>query len=71
MMKLRQDLISAAMFMISSLAVVNIAGAQPATPAVAPANMQKQSRPYYVEGVVVVVLMAAAGVAVCRSSRRV
>ena len=43
----------------------------PAAPVVVPANVVKQSRPYYVEGAVVVLLMAAAGYAVCRSSRRV
>ena len=36
-----------------------------------PSNVVKQSRPYYVEGAVVVLLMAAAVFAVCRSSRRV
>ena len=36
-----------------------------------PSNVVKVQRPYYVEGAVVVLLMAAAGVAVCRSSRRV
>lgn len=36
-----------------------------------PSNVVKQSRPYYVEGAVVVSLMAASVYAVCRSSRRV
>lgn len=43
----------------------------PGAPVVIPANVVKQSRPYYAEGAVVVLLMAAAGYAVCRSSRRV
>lgn len=46
--------------------------AQTTNPPIAtPSNVIKQSRPYYVEGAVVVLLMAAAGYAVCRSSRRV
>ncbi len=42
-----------------------------APPTTLPSNVVRQSRPYYVEGAVVVLLMAAAGFAVCRSSRRV
>ena len=48
------------------------ASAQGTPPTTAlPSNVVKQSRPFYVEGTVVVLLMAAAGFAVCRSSRRV
>ena len=48
------------------------ASAQGTPPTTAlPSNVVKQSRPFYVEGAVVVLLMAAAGFAVCRSSRRV
>ncbi len=52
--------------------VIESASAQgTAPPAALPTNVVKQSRPFYVEGTVVVLLMAAAGFAVCRSSRRV
>lgn len=47
------------------------ADAQGAGAAQLPSNAVKQSRPYYVEGAVVVGLMAASVFAVCRSSRRV
>ncbi|HEY0983837.1 MULTISPECIES: hypothetical protein [unclassified Schlesneria] len=54
------------------LAVNESAAQGPAAPPVIPpANSAQQSRPFYVEGAVVVALMAAAGYAVCRSSRRV
>ena len=66
------------LLLLTTLAVVNSfaikqVNAQTAAPTVVPvpSNVVKQSRPYYVEGAVVVGLMAAAVFAVCRSSRRV
>lgn len=69
------------LLLLTTLAVVNsfaieqaVAQTAPAGPSTAvpvPSNVVKQSRPYYVEGAVVVGLMAAAVFAVCRSSRRV
>ena len=54
-----------------SVVVENASAQGTAPPTALPSNVVRQSRPYYVEGAVVVLLMAAAGFAVCRSSRRV
>lgn len=57
-------------FQLDKASAQGPAGAPTAAPAL-PANVVKVSRPYYVEGAVVVLLMAAAVFAVVRSSRRV
>ena len=72
MWNLRQSLLSVTIIMAMLPAVTEKVAAQGTnTPPAVPSNVVKQSRPYYVEGAVVVFLMAAAGYAVCRSSRRV
>ncbi len=72
MLILRRCLLSLTIIVASLSATAEDVAAQGAnTPPATPTNVVKQSRPYYVEGAVVVLLMAAAGYAVCRSSRRV
>ena len=69
---LRRSLLSLTMVVSLFSVVLENASAQgTAPPPALPTNVVKQSRPFYVEGPVVVLLMAAAGFAVCRSSRRV
>ncbi|MEI8018148.1 MAG: hypothetical protein WCH39_08085 [Schlesneria sp.] len=72
MRPLRRSLLSLTIIVGLFGVVLENASAQGTTPpTVLPSNVVKQSRPFYVEGTVVVLLMAAAGFAVCRSSRRV
>ena len=72
MRPLRRSLLSLTIIVSVLGVILEDASAQGTTPPAAlPANVVKQSRPYYVEGAVVVLLMATAGFAVCRSSRRV
>ena len=71
-MILRRPVLNLAATVVLVCAVSRTGAAQgTATPVAPPSNVVKQSRPYYVEGAVVILLMAAAGFAVCRSSRRV
>jgi len=58
--------------LFSLLAVIGtvFAGSLNAQQTPLPSNVQVASRPFYVEGAVVVLLMAGAIYAVCRSSRR-
>jgi hypothetical protein len=72
MQLLRRSLFSMTIIFGLLSVVLEDASAQGTAPTTAlPSNVVKQSRPFYVEGTVVVLLMAAAGFAVCRSSRRV
>jgi hypothetical protein len=74
MKSLRQGLRSLAIVSIVAVSQSELLIAQgttPPAPVTTPSNVVKQSRPYYVEGAVVVLLMAGAIYAVCRSSRRV
>lgn len=72
---IRQRLISLTVIAILMMSVAEGFGQGPAagqaTPPALPSNVVKATRPYYVEGAVVGLLMAASVFAVVRSSRRV
>jgi hypothetical protein len=57
--------------MVIPFAFVAETSAQGLVPVQNPTNVSRPAKPYYVQGGIVVFLMAAAGYAVCRSSGRV